>query len=209
MDYAYRFASADRLYLNVTNRCSSRCDFCVRQHRPGLGDGRLWGGSEPNATELLEAIDRQGGAGQYAEIVWCGFGEPTFRLDLIRDVSPVLRESGARVRLDTNGHGCLIHKREIVGELAEVIDEVWVSLNAPDESTYVNLCDPGHDMLDDAGDPVPAERFWEAMLDFLTRACMNFEAVGASVVGHTLEPDEIESSRELAKSLGCNTFRVR
>ncbi|MCP4902129.1 MAG: radical SAM protein [bacterium] len=209
MDYAYRFASADRLYLNGTNRCSNRCDFCVRQHRPGLGDGRLWGGPEPDEAELFAAIDEQGGAGAFSEIVWCGFGEPTFRLDLIRAVSPVLQQGGARVRLDTNGHGCLIHGRDIINELAEVVDEVWVSLNAPDVSTYVNLCDPGHDMVNQAGDPPVPESFWDAMLDFLKRACQSFEVVGASVVGHTLEPGEIESSRDLAETLGCSRFRVR
>ncbi len=209
MDFAYRFASADRLYLNATNRCTNRCEFCVRQHRAGLGDGRLWGGPEPDEAELWAAIEDHGGADSYEEIVWCGFGEPTFRLDLIRAVSPRLREAGAHARLDTNGHGCLIHRRDIVDEVAEVVDEVWVSLNAPDESTYVNLCDPGHDISSEAGDPLPSGRHWEAMLDFLAQACRSFEAVGASVVGHTLDPDEIERSRALARSLGCSRFRVR
>lgn len=209
MDFAYRFASADRLYLNVTNRCTNRCHFCVRSHRGGLGDGRLWGGSEPDANQLIEAIERKGGAGAYSEIVWCGFGEPSFRLDLIREVSPQLRSAGARTRIDTNGHGRLIHNREIVDQLAEVVDAVWVSLNAPDAETYVNLCDPGHDLEEMGRDGLQAEDFWKATIKFLEQACHRFDEVGASVVGHVLDPDEIERSRGLARSLGCSNFRVR
>ena len=88
MDWAYRFGDPDRLYLNVTNRCTNSCSFCVRSHTPRLGDGLLRGEDEPDLDELLDAVNDRGGAGRYREIVWCGYGEPTWRLDLILAASP-------------------------------------------------------------------------------------------------------------------------
>jgi TatD DNase family protein len=207
VDYAYRFASADRLYLNVTNRCTNRCAFCVRNFQPGLGDGRLWGGPEPDVDDLMHAVEARGGAEAFSEIVWCGFGEPTFRLDLIVEASSAFRAAGARVRLDTNGHGELIHGRDVIPELEASIDDVYVSLNAPTCQRYLELCRPG------GGDyprQVEPERYWLTMLDFLRRAAAGrFGRVQASVVGHVLDGDEIDACRELAASLGCDELRVR
>jgi TatD DNase family protein len=206
VDFAYCFASADRLYLNVTNRCTNRCSFCVRNFQPGLGDGRLWGGPEPGVDDLMCAIEDRGGAQGFSEIVWCGFGEPTFRLDLIVAVSPVLRAAGARVRLDTNGHGCLIHGRDVLPELEASLDDVFVSLNAPTCERYLELCRPG---IGDLPIEAAPEEFWHSMLDFLHRAVGRFREVRASVVGHALEEDEIDASRALAAKLGCDELRVR
>jgi TatD DNase family protein len=206
VDYAYRFASADRLYLNVTNRCTNRCVFCVRNFQPGLGDGRLWGGPEPGMDDLMRAVDGRGGAEAFSEIVWCGFGEPTFRLDLIVEASSVFRAAGARVRLDTNGHGDLIHDRDVLPELEASIDDVFVSLNAPTCARYVELCRPGSG---DLPREVAPERYWLTMLDFLRRAAGRFGRVQASVVGHVLDGEEIDACRDLAASLGCDELRVR
>jgi len=206
MDYAYRFASTDKLYLNVTNRCTNRCSFCVRNFKRGLGNGRLWGGSEPDLDALLQAVDQRGGADGFSEIVWCGFGEPTFRLDLIVGASSVFRAAGARIRLDTNGHACLIHRRDVLSDLAAAVDEVSVSLNAPTCERYLELCDPGGDDLDRELAP---EEFWHATVDFLSRSVGSFEGVQASVVGHVLDAEEIEACRALAASLGCDRLRTR
>lgn len=206
VDYAYRFASSDRLYLNVTNRCTNRCVFCVRNFQPGLGDGRLWGGTEPGLDDLLRAVEDRGGASAFSEIVWCGFGEPTFRLDLIVAAGPVFRSAGARVRLDTNGHAALIHDRDVLPDLEGAVDDVFVSLNAPTCDRYVELCRPA---TGDLQREVRPEQYWLAMLDFLRGAVGRFERVQASVVGHVLDQDEIDVCRELAASLGCDELRIR
>ncbi len=206
VDYAYRFASADRLYLNVTNRCTNRCTFCVRNFQPGLGDGRLWGGPEPDLDDVLRAVEDRGGAGAFSEIVWCGFGEPTFRLDLIVTAGRTFRSAGTRVRLDTNGHAALINDRDVLPDLEAAVDAVFVSLNAPTCERYLELCRPG---TGDLGLDIAAERYWLSMLDFLSGAAGRFECVQASVVGHVLDRDEIDACRELAASLGCDELRVR
>lgn len=206
MDWVYQYRDPDRLYLNVTNRCSNRCTFCVRSRTAHLGDGHLLGGDEPDLDALLAAVEDRGGAARYREIVWCGYGEPTIRLDLVTGAAPVFRAAGAAVRLNTNGHGCLIHARDILPELGAAVDRVNVSLNAPDEARYLELCRP--DPHSAPGAPAPAA-FWHAVLDFLARAPSLVSEVQASVVGHTLGRDELERSRRLAAELGCRSFRVR
>jgi len=208
MDWAYQYRDPERLYLNVTNRCTNRCSFCVRSRTARLGDGLLLGGEEPDLGELLDAVEAKGGAGKFSEIVWCGYGEPTIRLDLILAASPVFRAAGAKVRLNTNGHACLIHRRDVLPELGKVIDRVNVSLNAPTAERYVELCRPDPSMVPDGLSPAP-KTYWEAMLDFLARAPALIDEVQASVVGHTLNDDEIKRCRELTAEIADAPLRVR
>lgn len=210
MEYAYTYGEKNRLYLNVTNRCSNRCSFCVRYIADGLGGAVLRGEGDPDLEMLQKAVHVRGGVEGFREFIWCGFGEPTFRLDLIQQAASWLRSSGARIRLNTNGHACLIHGRDVMAELAQAVDEVSVSLNAPNLSRYVDLCRP-----DPASAPNGVRRAvfpvlaWEATVDFLSRAPAYFESVQASVVRSVLSDEEIQACRLLARSLGIKHFRVR
>ena len=214
MDIAYRFGEPSKLYLNVTNRCTNRCGFCIRYHAEGVGGSSLWGGSEPDLDTLLAAVEAMRGPEPFREITWCGFGEPTYRLDLITAAAPYLRGVSRSIRLNTNGHACLIHGQDVIGELTAAVDDVSVSLNAPNRRRYLELCRPDPASLAATGSGAPEGQpgprdFWEAMLDFLTRSPGHFRSVQASVVGAVLTPDEIEASRELARSLRVELFRVR
>jgi TatD DNase family protein len=210
MDYAYRYIEEGSLYLNATNRCTNRCAFCVRYRTQGLGGAILWGGEEPDFRKLQAAVRPYGALEQFHEFIWCGYGEPTFRLDLIKEAAPWLRSRGAKIRIDTNGHACLIHGRDVLAELAQAADEVSVSLNAPDCRRYLELCRPDLDSLSGpGGGAVPPDLLWEALLDFLSRSPLYFENAQASVVGSALTTEEIERSRSLARSLGVKRFKVR
>lgn len=214
MDIAYRFGDPSKLYLNVTNRCTNRCGFCIRYHADGVGDGSLWGGPEPGLDGLLAAVEAMRGPEPFREITWCGFGEPTYRLDLICAAAPHLRRAARSIRLNTNGHACLIHGRDVLQELAAAVDDVSVSLNAPNRGRYLELCRPDPASVtvpetDGTGEPQGPRGFWESMLDFLARSPDRFRSVQASVVGAVLTPDEIEASHALARSLGVELFRVR
>jgi TatD DNase family protein len=212
MEYAYRYGDPRRLYLNATNRCTNRCTFCVRYQVRGLGGAILRGEPEPDFPMLKTAVQSKGGLESFDEFVWCGFGEPTFRLDLIVEAASWLRSCGAQIRLNTNGHSCLIHGRDVLPELSRAVDEVSVSLNAPDCNRYLRLCcpDPNTVAMPGTGEKkITAERFWESMLDFLARAPAFFKRVQASVVGFVLTDKEIEECRQLALSAGIPRFRVR
>lgn len=199
MDFAYTFSDPSTLYLNLTSRCTNRCSFCVGRFTDSLGSGVLRGGPEPDLEALLAAIERQGGAGTFEEVVFCGLGEPTFRLDLILAAGPGLRNAGARVRLNTNGHGRLIHGRDVLVELAAVVDVLSVSLNAPTPERYAEICLP----KGLPGRPVGGREAWEATVDLLFRAPPLFGAVRASVVGHCLTPSELSSCAEMAWRAGA------
>jgi TatD DNase family protein len=182
----------------------------VRYRTDGLGGAILWGGVEPDLGQLKAAVRAKGSFDKIHEFIWCGYGEPTFRLALILEASSWLRSNGARIRLNTNGHANLIHNRDVHVELAQAVDEVSISLNAPNPQRYAELCRPDPDTFrHPAGIAIPATLAWEATIDFLSRAPVYFESVQASVVGFALTADEIESCRLLARSLGVTQFRVR
>ena len=127
------------LYLNITNRCTNECSFCIRYQTDVLWGYNLRLDREPTVEEILESI---GDPTRYREVVFCGYGEPTIRLDAVRAVGAEVKRRGGRVRIDTNGQGSLIWNRNIAPELAEVADAVSVSLNAHDSETYDRLCRP-------------------------------------------------------------------
>jgi len=208
MEYAYRYGDPGRLYLNVTNRCTNDCSFCIRRHASGLGGVALKGGPEPDLDALKDAVRRYGAPEGSEEFIWCGFGEPTYRLDLITGAAAWLRRSGAKIRLNTNGHACLIHGGDVLPDLAEAVDIVSVSLNAPSLKRYLSLCLPDPDSISAGPDRMP-EDFWRATIDFLSRAPKYFREVRASVVGFALSAEEIKQAQTLAQSLGIERFRIR
>ncbi len=133
------YEMGENLYLNITNRCTNECYFCVRYESDTLWGYNLRLDHEPAVDEVLEAV---GDPTRYREVVFCGYGEPTVRLDVVLEVGERLRELGGKVRLDTNGHGSLIWNRNVAPELVRAVDAVSVSLNAADAATYESVCGP-------------------------------------------------------------------
>ncbi len=129
----------ENLYINLTNRCTARCVFCPRVSRPVIEEYNLRLSYEPSVEDVIGAIGDPAG---YKEVVFCGFGEPTLRLHELLEIAEWLKSQGAKVRLNTNGHGNLIHHRSIVPELAGKIDAVSISLNAPDAAAYYRIVRP-------------------------------------------------------------------
>ena len=136
---AVTYKIRDSLYINLTNRCTSDCEFCVTKTTDFVMGHNLRLKGEPSAKEIIEEI---GDPSVYDEIVFCGYGEPTLRLDCMVEVAKALKKKGAKIRLTTNGHGNLINKRRIVDDLVGLIDRVSVSLNAPDKEVYDKVCRP-------------------------------------------------------------------
>jgi len=125
------------LYLNITNRCSNACVFCVRNYTDFVKGHNLRLDHEPTYQEVISSLHH---LERYREVVFCGYGEPTIRLDLLKDVARFLKSKNAVVRLNTNGQGNLIHRRNIVPELSGLIDVASVSLNVDDTEKYDRLC---------------------------------------------------------------------
>jgi TatD DNase family protein len=129
----------DSLYLNITNRCSNACVFCVRNYTDFVKGHNLRLDHEPTYQEVINSINH---LDKYREVVFCGYGEPTMRLDLLKDTAQYLKSKNTEVRLNTNGQGNLIHKRNIVPELVGLIDTASISLNVDDSEKYERLCKP-------------------------------------------------------------------
>ena len=131
--YTYK----NQVYANITNRCDCSCTFCVRSLKDSVGDSEiLWHQTEPTLEEIVRAIDAFDFTG-YRELVYCGYGEPTCALgNLLASAAYVKDRYPLSIRLNTNGLCNLYHNRNIVPELARVIDSVSISLNAPTAEKY-------------------------------------------------------------------------
>ncbi|MCM1128567.1 MAG: TatD family nuclease-associated radical SAM protein [Alistipes senegalensis] len=127
-------------YLNVTNRCSLRCRFCPKFNSGWeVSEYNMRLHREPSADELVAAAGDPAG---YDEVVFCGMGEATMRLDVLLEAARRLREKGARLRLNTSGVANIEHGRDVAPELARYIQSVSVSLNAQNEEVYNRHCQP-------------------------------------------------------------------
>jgi TatD DNase family protein len=171
------------LYLNVTNRCSNRCTFCWKNASFLVKGHDLQLDREPEAGELFQAI---GDPKTYGEIVFCGFGEPLLRLDLVKTVAGELKKRGARIRIDTDGQANLVYGRNILPELKGLIDAISVSLNAENAETYQRLC----------RSPFGAKGF-QAVLEFLREAKKYIPQVTATAV--EIPGVDVEACRRLAE----------
>ena len=136
----YTYELGDSLYINLTNRCNNTCAFCIKfKNRLFEGLHELWLDREPEAEEVIEKI---GDHSKYKHIVFCGYGEPLIRLETLKKIAAFLKEKGCYIRIDTDGLANLFHGRDVLPELKGLIDKINISLNAPDEKTYVKLCRP-------------------------------------------------------------------
>jgi len=188
---AYQIGNS--LYLNITNRCTSKCRFCIRYKTKLFNsEHELWLKKEPTSQEIIKAIVDPS---KYKEVVFCGYGEPLIRLDVVIEVSKWLKEKGAKVRIDTNGHGNLIHKRNIVPELKGLVDSISISLNAQDRKLYNEICRP--DFGEDA---------FDGIIEFAGECKKYIPHVELTVVGM---PDiDLKAAKKIADGLGVS-FRVR
>ncbi|MGE5630152.1 MAG: TatD family nuclease-associated radical SAM protein [Caulobacteraceae bacterium] len=180
------------LYINLTNKCTNNCCFCIRNHPEGLGYD-LWLEKEPSAGEVTDSIINPA---EYEEIVFCGYGEPLVRLREVVEISKHLKKSGARVRINTNGQANLIWGRNVVPEFRGLIDSISISLNAKDAEEYQKICKPDY-----------GESAYASILDF-SRECMKYIPEVCLSVVDIIPAYDIEVCRKIAVEIGAG-FRVR
>jgi len=187
------YTIGNSLYLNITNRCSNDCSFCIKYNSRTFGDDDLFLKTEPSFDEIMAAIAE---FSDFEEVVFCGYGESLIRLEMVKQVAAAVKQNyGTRVRINTDGQANLVHGRNIIPELAGIVDCLSVSLNASDAETYMRLCNT----------PFGAAGF-TAVCDFIRLASAAIPEVIASVV--RLPSVDVEACKALALSLGAS-FRVR
>jgi TatD family-associated radical SAM protein len=189
----------DSLYLNITNKCSNNCWFCLRNFKRGVGGFNLKLKREPTVAEVKAELEEALGLRRWSEVVFCGFGEPTARLSVLLEVTRWIRksyDSSVPIRVDTNGHGYVLNKgREVAKDLqAAGIGSVSVSLNGYDEESYAENCRPKF------------SGGFAAVLNFVKKA----KTAGLDVEFSAVRMPEvnIEKVGEVAESLGV-PLRIR
>ncbi|MBD3232784.1 MAG: YchF/TatD family DNA exonuclease [candidate division Zixibacteria bacterium] len=180
------------LYLNITNRCSNNCFFCARNNDYTVRGNNLRLNREPSAEEIKNAI---GDISGYEEVVFCGYGEPTYRMETLLEVARHLKSKGAQLRLNTNGQGSLINDRNIIDDLAKYFDRISISLNAPTEEQYNRICKPES-----------PEKAFDAVVEFIRDCCGKIPEVVVSVVD--IPKLDIGECQRFANELGVG-FRLR
>lgn len=194
----YRVKNA--VYVNLTNRCPCACKFCLRQNGPEIfGSGNLWLEREPTAAETIASLDGWDYT-QFREVVFCGYGEPTERLDVLLEAAAHLKakDPTLTIRVNTNGLADLIWNRDTSGEFVGKVDVLSISLNTDDPKEYLEVCRPKF-----------GAAAYPAMLDFARHAAQKGVKTVMTVVDEPVTTKaQQERCRQLCASLGA-TLRVR
>jgi len=187
---AYKLGN--NLYLNITNRCTNDCCFCLRNIEPCVVGYNLWLDREPTALEVIDAI---GDPAPYDEIVFCGYGEPLTRLEVVKKVCEYVKSFDKKTRIDTNGQANLIYNRNIVPELKGLVDSVSISLNAENAKKYHQLCRSEF-----------GEKAFYGIIEFARECVKHIPETTLTVVN--LPEIDVDKCRKIAVEIGAH-FRVR
>ena len=187
------------LYVNITNRCPNNCTFCIRNNGEGAyGSDSLWLDREPAEDEIFESIVSSDPT-KYSELVFCGYGEPTERLDTLIAVAKRVKAKypALPIRVNTNGLSDLINGRDTSADFEGAVDVLSVSMNAATPEKYQEVC------LSKFG-----LEAYGAMLEFCKNAKHHVKKVLLTVVEGTISNEEIEICRKNANAAGVE-LRVR
>jgi len=201
MTIVYRLGS--KLYLNITNACPCACVFCLRETQEGVGDAAsLWLEREPSLDEIKAALSACHPFAGIDEIVFCGYGEPMERANVVIEISQYVKSTltangkpAPPVRINTNGLGYLICPGFDVSTLAAV-DTVSISLNADDAKEYQRVARSKF-----------GEQSFDALLNF-ARDARDYTSVVFSVVEGTMSQERLDNCMRIAGEMGVG-FRLR
>ena len=191
----YVYTLDGNLYINLTNKCSNACDFCVRNERSSYYGNYLWlKNGDPTVEKVIAAANGFGDLSRFNEVVFCGFGEPTYKVAEMVALCDFFHEKGLKTRLNTNGQGNLINKRDIVPDLKDKIDFVNISLNASCYEKYQPIC---RSQFKEAG--------FEGMIEFAKLCRRNGVNCRFSIVD-CIGETEVEACKRLAQSVNIPLY---
>ncbi|MBO5870280.1 MAG: radical SAM protein [Clostridia bacterium] len=195
----FAYIVGDNIYLNITNRCTNDCTFCLRNNGDAAyGSNPLWLEHEPTADEVLIQV-KDIFFDNCQSFVFCGYGEPTCRFQTLIKTAKQLKNKypNIPIRLNTNGQSELINSIEYTSQLFGLIDSVSISMNSSNEDDYDELCRP-----------VFGKKAFSAMIEFGKRCVGNIPTVQFSVVEETLSEENIAKCREITDKIGAK-LRIR
>ena len=192
-----------KFYINLTNKCTNDCIFCLRKDKDDVKGQTLWLDDENcTAQDVIvqfEEILRQKPDNDNSEVIFCGYGEPLLKLDVLKGVAKYIKEKypQTKIRINTSGHANYVYKRDIVPELKGLIDTISVSLNGESSSEYDELSKP---VFEGAYNEV--KKFIKSCSD------NGFETVASVVEGYKGRHLNLNKCEQIATDLGAK-FRVR
>ncbi|MEW5950617.1 MAG: radical SAM protein [Elusimicrobia bacterium] len=196
----------DALYLNITNRCPTSCLFCIKRkwEMKYRGNNLNLAGKEPSFEEIISQIEKKAENKKYPEIVFCGYGEPTERFEILKKITAAAKSGNikgvtknVKIRINTNGLGNLINGYDITAEMKGIIDSVHISLNSHNKENWIKFMRPA---------PKYEKEGFESVLDFISKAKKNIPEVFITAI-ENLEPDK-EGLKKLSERLGVR-LRLR
>jgi len=189
----------NKIYINLTNMCTNSCIFCLRQDKDDVcGQDMRLKTEKITSNDVIEQLkphtDKMGKG-----VTFCGYGEPTMKFEILKETAEYIKKNypDTYIKVNTNGHGNIINKKDILPELKGLVDEFSISLNAPDSKLYNELCKP---KVDNA---------FQEMLKFAKEAAkLGFKTTMSVVTGYKNYDINIEQCEEIAKNINAN-FRNR
>lgn len=193
-----------KIYINLTNRCTNDCIFCLRKDKDDVCGQQLWLDSEDFTTQdVIEQLNKILHSAQNdnynSEIIFCGYGEPLLKFQILKETAQYIKQNypNIRTRINTNGHANYVYKKNVVSELVGLIDEISVSLNGESSAEYDELSQPKFDGA------------YEEVKKFI-KCCSEsgIKTVASVVDGYQGRRLNIEKCRQIANELGAE-LRVR
>lgn len=195
----YVYTLDGKIYINLTNLCTNDCVFCIRAIKDDVVGANLFLDTEVlDINEVKKQLDGFG-PDKYSEIIFCGYGEPILKLDALKEIAAYIKEKYPHIknRINTNGHGNLIYKRNIVPELKGIIDSVSISFNGEDKAVYDAISLP------------KIENAYEGMKDFIQECVQQgIETTATIVTGYKNYKVNLEDCKSQIEALGAK-FRER
>lgn len=189
-----------KIYINLTNRCTNDCIFCLRKDKDDVVGQTLWLDDENSTSaDVIEQFENIYTKTPSEEVIFCGYGEPMLKFDVLKEVAGYIKEKypQTKIRVNTNGHANFVYKKNVVPECKGLVDEFSVSLNGASKEEYDELSQP---KFDEAYEEV--KKFINACSD------ENISVVASIVEGYKGRHLDIKKCEEIAQNLGAK-LRVR
>lgn len=190
----------EKIYINLTNHCTNDCIFCLRNDKADVVGQRLWLDDETSTTQdVIEQFEEIYAKTPSIEVIFCGYGEPMMKLDVLKQTAQYIKEKyqKTRIRVNTNGHANFVYKRNVVPECKGLVDEFSVSLNGATKEEYNELSQPKFD-----------EAYEEVKKFIKSCADENISVVASVVEGYKGRHLDLDACKKIAQDLGAK-FRVR
>lgn len=187
----------NKIYINLTNRCSCSCTFCLRSLKEFNEHNSLWLKEEPTVEEVKEEFMKYDWS-SVAEIIFCGFGEPTMRLKDLTEIAAWLKSvhPDIPIRVNTNGLADLVFEKPTAEMWKGIVDTVSISLNSSDAQKYVDVT-RNHFGL----------KSYQAMLDY-AKDCQKYVSHVVMTVVDIIGKEEVAACQKVCDENGL-FLRVR